>query len=73
LKTAGYLYFLEGLDQAMEGRRRGRPALKNSRIVATIRLTPEEKQQAERKAKSKGQTFSAYVRKLILKALDLNP
>jgi len=57
----------------MEGRGRGRPALKNSRVVATIRLTPEEKLQAEKKAQSKGLTFSAFVRKLIQKALDLNP
>jgi predicted HicB family RNase H-like nuclease len=56
----------------MKERGRGRPALENARVVVTVRLTPEEKQLAERKARSKGMSFSAFVRKVLQKALDLN-
>jgi hypothetical protein len=56
----------------MKERGRGRPALENARVVVTIRLTPEEKLLTEKKARSKGMSFSAFVRKVLQKALDLN-
>ena len=56
----------------MNERGRGRPPLDNARVVVTVRLTPEEKLSAEKKAKSKGLSFSAFVRKVLQKALDHN-
>ena len=56
----------------MKERGRGRPPLDNARVVVTVRLTPEEKKLAEKQAKYKGLSFSAYVRKVLQKALDSN-